>query len=94
MVEDIEAWECPECDELHEDREGADSCCIRDIYEVDAYKCSCGNIYREESGAANCCDDKEEIDNNCPHCDEEDNFLEITKNKRYCNKCGKTWVKE
>lgn len=69
----VDAYECPECSQLHESEDAARGCCP--LPSVTAYACpKCGELHRRKQKAIDCCaaDDAPEIDNltkfACPVC--------------------------
>ena len=58
----IDCYECPQCYELHEDEDDAQSCCSIDTKTM--YKCnSCGKIHRNPN--IGCCVEEYKI---CTQC--------------------------
>lgn len=69
----VDAYECPECSQLHESEDAARDCCP--LPSVTAYACpKCGELHRRKQKAIDCCaeEDAPETDNltrfACPVC--------------------------
>jgi len=69
MATYTEVWKCCECEEIHDDEDGAEDCCKPRIEEL--YRCDlCDEVHEGEDEAAECCGDSAEDGSliNCPAC--------------------------
>jgi len=55
-IEQVDAFQCPDCGAIYEDVVDAQECCPKEVESIVAYECpKCKTLYEDEDEAKECC---------------------------------------